>query len=118
MSLDQIANVTIPPEGTHKFIIVELSDGTKNKNVLVSYPRRELHKDICLDYIRRIPQGITFVNVNGGGRLEIKENRIYAYGKSHGYGTAQPDTVKTLLKEYINQQDHEIALEIRMGYGY
>jgi len=68
------------------------------------------------DVIRSIPYLDNTGGCLGGGRINITDGKITAYGYSVDFGTPNQEIVESLLKEYI--ADKPIELVVEMGVGY
>lgn len=115
-TLEEIATVNLPDYGTYKFIVAEITDGAKAKDILVGSPYHSYHADVANAYERRLPKGITMGYPSGGGRIRVTDKELYAYGHSGSYGTAPQNLVEELLRNYA--KDKGLQVKVEMGVGY
>jgi len=118
MSIDDIPNVELPSSGIYKFIVFEVTDGNKEKKILIGDPACEYHADIFRYYARKLPEGIRAKRPIGGGRIKISNDEIHAYGESSSYGIVPSNIVQELLEEHIKTKGLESKLNVEMGRGY
>jgi len=116
MKLEDLVTVELPTQGTYKFIVAEISDGTITKDVLVGSPNYSYHADIADAYSRKLPEGITMGYPSGGGRIRVTDKQLYAYGYSGSYGEAPQELVEKILKPYAEEKN--LGLKVKMGEGY
>jgi len=118
MSLDEIANVIMPESGRYKFVLAEINKGNESKYVFVAGPG-EYHADIARNFRQELKeQGANLRYVNGGGRVQISEDKIHAFGYSGSYGKCPQDVVEGLLKEYVSNERPNTELKVEIGVGY
>lgn len=117
MSIDNIVSVKLPETGRYKFVLVDVTDGERTKPVLVAGPG-EYHRDVAEDYEQSLPSGIRLSRINGGGRVEVGNGSIYAFGVSMGYGTAPQSQVESLLRAYVSTEKPGTSIKVEMGVGY
>ena len=117
MSIDKIASVELPETGRYKFVLVDVTDGERTKQVLVAGPG-SYHREVAENYRNSLPSGIRLSRINGGGRVELREGSIYAFGESIGYGMAPQDQVESLLRTYVSEEKPETSIKVEMGVGY
>lgn len=94
--------------GRAKFVL--LKDEDKNF-ILRSDLSVEFHKEIVAKQRQESGKRVTCL---GGGRIEISENEIYAYGESMDFGIPNNDLVELILLENSNNK----AVKVEMGVGY
>lgn len=90
--------------GRAKFVLLQNGDDY----LLKSSSGAELHRHI----IRQTNFG---GHCLGGGRIEIDEKKIYAYGKSLDFGVPPQEKVEEILKEFFG---NEMEIVVEMGVGY
>lgn len=115
-NLEELTTVHLPVQGTYKFIVAEISDGTTAKEILVGSPNYSYHADIADAYSRKLPDGIRMSYPSGGGRIRVTDKQLYAYGYSGSYGEAPQELVEKLLKPYA--EENNLELKVKMGEGY
>ncbi len=115
-TLEELAAVELPTLGTYKFIVAKVSDGTNTKDVLVGSPKYGSHADIASAYKRNLPDGVQVGYPSGGGRIEVTDKTIYAYGYSIDYGKAPQELVQKLLEDYAKNKNLEVKVEMGTGY--
>lgn len=115
-TLEELATVELPSQGTYKFIVAEITDGTDTKHVLIGWPRYAWHADIADAYRHELPVGIKMCYPRGGGRITMTSTQLHAYGYSGSYGTAPQELVEKLLKPYAEEK--KLELKVEMGKGY
>ena len=94
--------------GRAKFVL--LRDEDKNY-ILRSDKNVELHKEIVAKHRSEINKKVDCL---GGGRIEITEDEIYAYGLSQDFGVPNNDLVQLILLENSNGK----SVKVEMGVGY
>ncbi len=117
MSIDEIASVKLPETGRYKFVLVDVTDGEKTKQVFVAGPG-SYHQDVAENFESTLPNGIRLSRIMGGGRVELANGSIYAFGYSGDYGTAPQDQVESLLRTYVSKKKPETSIKVEMGVGY
>ncbi|MBI4441292.1 hypothetical protein HY639_03930 [Candidatus Woesearchaeota archaeon] len=110
-TLEELASVELPTEGTYKFIVLQVTDGTKTKEVLVGNPYCEYHADIRAEYCSKLPKTLRAQCV-GGGRIRVSDKQLYAYGYSGSYGEAP----QILVEQLLNTTDKVVRVEMGVGY--
>ncbi len=115
-TLEEIAAVKLPRRGFSKFIVAEISDGLSAKEVLVGLVDHDYHADIADAYSCILPKGIRISDLLGGGRTQLTDKTIYAYGYSDNYRTAPQETVQKLLDDYAKGKGLELKVEMGIGY--
>lgn len=117
-TLDDIASVELPKKGIMKFILCEISDGENTKMVFVGNPKYGYHRDIAEWYKDNTlrPNGIRCNDISGGGKINITEHEIFAYGYSGSYGEAPQDEVEKVLEPYAENKKKKLT--VKMGEGY
>lgn len=100
--------VNLHEDGFSKFVLLKDDEGNL---YLSSNPDAEFHREIVSLENKRTGKRLRCL---GGGRLEISESEIYAYGYSVDFGKPPQDLVEQLLSENANGKN--IRVEIGRGY--
>ncbi|EDO34648.1 predicted protein [Nematostella vectensis] len=88
--LDAIPDVDIDESGIFKYILLKITDGDKEKNIVRGYEWADFHADIY----ERVQPGIEELGLGtecvGGGRIRhnAAKKKILVYGFSMGFGRA------------------------------
>lgn len=120
--LEDLLDVVLPIEGAYKFVVLEITQGRKKKNVLVGNPNWEYPSEIVSVYKANLPRGIQIKSVLGCGWIRVTPNSLSAYGSSddtcdtYGYGTAPQSIVEKLLDSY--SRAHNKTFRVKMGPVY
>lgn len=96
--------VELHKKGRAKFVL--LQDG--ENYLLKSDAGADLHRHI-------IRQTDFRGECLGGGRIEINDKKVYAYGKSMDFGVPPQEKVEEMLKEFF---DSDVEIVVEMGVGY
>jgi hypothetical protein len=110
-----IENVVMPKEGYYKFVVVDTETVDGSEPVFVAGPGG-YHSDVLGNYEAGLPEDTKTGYVHGGGRVDISESKIHAFGYSVGFGKAPQILVEELLRDYV--KDKNIDVEVSMGSGY
>uniref|UniRef100_A0A1I7VR56 Sex-regulated protein janus-B n=2 Tax=Loa loa TaxID=7209 RepID=A0A1I7VR56_LOALO len=104
MSLENVADVNIDPEGLFKYVMIKVTakSSGEEKMIIRGYKHCKWHKNIFKQTEKEI--GISFsLKCVGGGRIlhEPQKKNLFVYGYSQRYGPAKHEqTVSLLQKKY------------------
>lgn len=111
--LNTLLSVILPESGICKFIVVPVTDGISSKYVLVGSNLYKYHTGIFLWYRKQLPATLNAEEPVGGGKINLTEGGLYAYGCSVSYGEAPQKLVEELLRPYV--EERKLTLSIKMG---
>lgn len=115
MGIEDIVNIDLDGAGRYKFVVLSVSDGQEEREIIVGRLWCDYHTDIVEDYKTRHSE--LRVKVRGGGRIQVSPQELYAYGYSGSYGKASQETVEKLLTDYAKSTGQKIKVEMG-GEGY
>lgn len=100
--------VKLHSNGRAKFVLIKDED----KNFIIrSDSSVEFHREILSKQRQETNKKVSCL---GGGRIEITDTEIYAYGKSMDFGIPNGDLVELILLENSNGK----SVKVEMGVGY
>jgi len=114
--LNELKTVLLPKSGTNKFVLVKVTDGQNDKDVLIATPWRKYHGELLSNYRKNLGEGLKVEKIHGGGRVWVNECNIHVYGRSTAFGMAPQELVKQLFEEHF--LDTVVKYKIEMGKGY
>ena len=100
MTINEVLEVVVDPENSHKFIVAELSDGNGGKRLVVrapKYVRYELHADILEFLQKEVGSSGLKARCIGGGVISINTEKktIKIWDDSGEFGE-EPDRQETI----------------------
>lgn len=105
--LAQVDDVDIDPEGTFKYILINISTNGAKKKIVRGYSRCGYHSDILDEVTPELKKLGIKAKCEGGGRIQhdASASKLNVYGYSQGFGKAKHEiSVEILKKKYPNYE--------------